>query len=64
MNYKSMYKNELARAAGVSSRTFERWLQMPYVQQTLQAQHIAHRQQLLPPNAVRFLCEHFDITTD
>ena len=27
MNYKSMYKSELARAAGVSSDTFRRWLQ-------------------------------------
>jgi len=27
MTYKSMYKSELARAAGVSSDTFRRWLQ-------------------------------------
>ena len=61
MSYKAMYKNELARAAGVSSRTFARWLHHPSIRQRLEKYHISPRQQMLPPNVVRLICEHFDI---
>lgn len=59
MNYKSMYKSELARAAGVSSDTFRRWLQSDRV--ALQAMGVTPRQHILPPVAVRYLCEKYDI---
>ena len=56
---KAMYKSELARLAGVSSRTFARYL-------------AAHREELaklgvtpqarkLPPRAVRFVSEDYCI---
>ena len=56
---KAMYKSELARLAGVSSRTFARYL-------------AAHREELaklgvspharkLPPKAVWFVCEDYCI---
>ena len=59
MPYKSMYKNEIARAAGVSMATFRTWLKSD--KQALDAMGITPRQQLLPPVAVRFLCEKYDI---
>ena len=54
-----MYKNEIARAAGVSMATFRTWLKSD--KQALDAMGITPRQQLLPPVAVRFLCEKYDI---
>lgn len=60
MTYKSMYKSELARAAGVSSDTFRRWLQSDRA--TLKAIGVTPRQHILPPVAVRYLCEKYDIT--
>lgn len=36
MSYKAMYKNELARAAGVSLKMLNRWLE-PHRQQLLTA---------------------------
>ena len=56
---KAMYTSELANLAGVSSRTFARYL-------------AAHREELaklgvsphtrkLPPKAVRFICEDYCI---
>jgi hypothetical protein len=57
--YKAMYKNELARAAGVSLATFRAWLKSD--KQAMDAMGITPRQQLLPPVAVRYLCEKYDI---
>lgn len=57
--YKAMYKNELARAAGVSTATFRAWLKAD--KQLLTAMGISPRQQLLPPMIVRYLCEKYDI---
>ena len=59
MKYKAMYKNELARAAGVSLDTFRRWLKSD--KQALESMGIMHKQQLLPPVAVRYICEKYDI---
>ena len=59
MSYKAMYKNELARAAGVTSDTFRRWLQSDRA--ALQAMGVTPRQHILPPVAVRYLCEKYDI---
>ena len=57
--YKSMYKYELANAAGVSSDTFRCWLQSDRTK--LKAMGVAPKQHLLPPKAVRYLCEKYDI---
>ena len=57
--YKSMYKNEIARAAGVSTATFRTWMKSD--KQALETMGITPRQQLLPPVAVRYLCEKYDI---
>ena len=57
--YKAMYKNELARAAGVSMAVFRVWTKTD--KQALEAMGITPRQQLLPPVAVRYLCEKYDI---
>ena len=59
MTYKAMYKFELARAAGVSTAVFRVWLKAD--KQDLEAMGITPRQQLLPPVAVRYLCEKYDI---
>ena len=59
MAYKAMYKSELARAAGVSTAVFRVWLQSD--KQALEAMGITPRQQLLPPVAVRYLCEKYVI---
>ena len=53
MSYKAMYKNEIARAAGVSRAVFRVWLKAD--KQALEAMGITPRQQLLPPVAVRYL---------
>lgn len=62
MTYKAMYKSELARAAGVSSDTFRRWLLTDKA--ILAAMGITPKQQLLHPKAVRYLCEKYDIEVE
>ena len=59
MSYKAMYKNELARAAGVSTAVFRTWMKSD--KKALEAMGITPRQQLLPPVAVRYLCEKYVI---
>ena len=59
---KSMYKYELARAAGVSPRTFANWLARH--SDTLQQMGVSKRTKMLPPVAVRFICETFVIELD
>ena len=59
MSYKAMYKNEIARAAGVSTATFRTWMKSD--KQALETMGITPRQQLLPPVAVRYLCEKYVI---
>jgi predicted DNA-binding protein (UPF0251 family) len=57
--YKSMYKYELAEAAGVSSETFRRWLKSDRA--LLASMGVTPKQQLLPPKAVRYICDKYDI---
>ena len=57
--YKAMYKSELARAAGVSSETFRRWLKTDKAM--LADMGVTPRQHMLHPKAVRYLCEKYDI---
>ena len=61
---KAMYKSELAGAAGVSTRTLMRWLKEPYMQQQLMQYPLAPRQQKLPGNLVKIICEHYVIDFD
>lgn len=56
---KAMYKNELARAAGVSSDTFRRW--MASSRNELKELGVTPNTKLLNPAAVRYLCEKFVI---
>ena len=58
-SYKSMYKCELARAAGVSSETFRKWLISDRA--VLMQMGIAPKQQILPPCAVRYICDKYCI---
>ena len=59
-----MSKAELARAAGVSTDTFRKWLQDPYMQDQLKPFHLKKQQQLLPPKAVQIICEHYAVEID
>lgn len=56
---KSAYKNELADAAGVSMRTFQRWLSQN--KDKLTELGARPRQQLLPPRAVQWICQQYGI---
>ena len=52
-------KSELARLAGVSYRTFQRYIASR--QHVLTQMGISPRASLLPPRAVRFICEDYCI---
>ena len=54
-----MLKSELADAAGVSLSTFTSWLRGD--QDFLRSKNINPRAKYLPPCAVRYLCEKYDI---
>ena len=56
---KSVYKYELAALAGVSQRTFRRW--MSDNRDMLSALGANPRQQLLPPKAVEWVCREYGI---
>ena len=56
---KSAYKYELAAAAGVTSRTFQRWLSSH--SDKLRMLGARPRQQLLPPKAVEWICGQYGI---
>ena len=58
-NTRFISKRELARLAGVSYRTFQRYIASR--QHVLQEMGISPRTQLLPPRAVRFVCEDYCI---
>ena len=56
---KSAYKYELADAAGVNYRTFQRWLGEN--RQKLTELGVSPRKQLLPPRAVEWICQQYGI---
>lgn len=56
---KSMLKNELAAAAGVSMRTFSRWLSQH--EEELADHGITKRSRIIPPRGVRYICELYGI---
>ena len=54
-----MYKSELARLAGVSSRTFARYLATR--RQILSEMGVSQYAQMLPPKAVKYVSEDYCI---
>ena len=58
---RAMTKSELAQAAGVSYATFARWMQDPHLQAKLASFKLKHQQHILPPGAVKIICEHYVI---
>lgn len=59
MSYKSMYKYELAQAAGVSVATFRRWINTD--REALARLGFKKNCQLLNPACVKYLCEKYVI---
>ena len=56
---KSYLKSEIARAAGVSYRTFQRWLQQQSEQ--LSQLGVMPRTQLIPAKAAQWICGQYGI---
>lgn len=56
---KSAYKYELADAAGVSRRTFQRWLKQN--QSNLSSLGVKPTSHMLPPKAVQWICRKYGI---
>jgi hypothetical protein len=56
---KAMYKSELARLAGVSPRTFRRYLATRRA--VLEEMGIGPMKQKLPPKVVEFICDDYCI---
>ena len=54
-----MYKFELAAYAGISTKTLRRW--MNSCQSELDDMGVTRESKLLPPGAVKLLCEKFAI---
>ena len=59
IKYKSMYKSELARAAGVDPKTFRSWLKL--IEPELERLNIKPTTKMMNPAAVKLICEHFCI---
>ena len=57
--HKFISKKQLAKLAGVSDRTFSRYLQTR--RHILNAMGISPKAQKLPPQAVRYICEDYCI---
>ena len=58
----AMLKSELARAAGVSRDTFRKWLQQE--RNFLRSAGVLPRSHLLPPQAVKHMCDKYCIILD
>ena len=56
---RSYFKNELARAAGVSYRTFQRWLQQNRA--ILSEMGVMPRTKLIPARAAQWICGQYGI---
>ncbi len=54
-----MYKSELAKRAGISERTMSRYIKLQ--QPMLTGIGVSPKTKLLPPKAVKMLCEALDI---
>jgi len=62
MIMKSMLKCELAAAAGVSMRTFSRWLSCN--EERLKEYGVTKSSRLISPKGVKFICEEYGITLE
>jgi len=56
---KSVYKCEMAEAAGVNYKTFQRWMQAH--RDELAHLGVCRTSKLLPPKAVRWICNEYGI---
>ena len=56
---KARSKYELAQAAGVSTETLRRWLKDD--EEFFKENHISPHAKILPPKAVKYLCEKYCI---
>ena len=56
---KAMTKQELAIRAGVSRQTMSKWIK-PF-QEQLSAMGVSTKTKLLPPKAVKLLCDYYCI---
>ena len=61
---RAMTKSQLARKAGVSTRTLQNWLSDPYIQNRLKPLHLKKNQHILPPSAVQIIIDHYAIEID
>lgn len=59
---KAYYKSELAMMAGVSTQTLYRWLKRN--RDVLIGMGVNPKAKLLPPIAVKYICDNFGITID
>ena len=59
---KAYFKNEIARAAGVSTNTLGRWLAKKM--NVLEKMGVRPIQRLLPPRAVRYICHEYGISEE
>ena len=57
-----MLKSKLAEKADVSDRTFSRWLNQHRPQ--LEQMGVSPHAHLLPPHAVKYVCEEYGIILD
>lgn len=56
---KACSKQKLAETLGVSRQTFYLWLKQD--QAILQSMGVSHRAKILPPYAVKYLCEKYNM---
>ena len=56
---KSAYKYELADAAGVNYKTFQRWLNVH--RDELESLGVSRTSKMLPPKAVEWICREYGI---
>lgn len=59
---RSYSKKELACLAGVSCRTFSRWITLHRTE--LSAMGVSPRTHILPPRAVKYLCDIYSIDVE
>ena len=61
---RAMTKAQLAKKAGVSRWTLQRWLKEPYMRDKLKPFNLSPKQQILPPSAVEIIANHYVIEID
>ena len=59
--YKAMSYSELAEHAGINRRTLYRWLQYPMHRRKLRTLGVVPKAKALPPAAVKYICQSFEI---